>query len=111
MQFEVLIPITLFVAIAASIKFVMEYRFRRRMVETQASETLVQAMLAADEQSRRTSALKWGIVLTVIGLAFGLIDLVGLGPEDPSTYGLLIGSAGLGMLGFHFYVRRSGTAA
>ncbi|MCK7594378.1 hypothetical protein [Pseudomarimonas salicorniae] len=108
MQFEFLIPIVLFIAIAASIKFVMEYRFRRRLAETHASEDLVRAMLVADEQGRRTGALKWGIVLTLVGFAFGLIDLLGLGPDDPATYGFLIGSAGLGMLGFHFYSRQSG---
>lgn len=106
MQLEMLIPVSLFIAIAASIKFVMEYRFRRKLAETHASEDLVKAMLLADEQSRRTAALKWGIVLVLLGLAFGLIDLLGLGPHDPATIGLLLGSAGVGMLGFHWIARK-----
>ena len=69
-NFEFLIPITLFFSIALSIKFVVDGRFRRRLAETHASEDLVKAMLAADEVSRRHASLKWGIVLTAIGVAF-----------------------------------------
>ena len=58
-------------------------------------------MLVADEQARRLSALKWGLVLTAMGGALCLIDAFGLGVEDPTAFGLLIGFAGLGMLAYH----------
>lgn len=106
-DFEFLIPIALFFCIAISIKFIVDGRFRRRLAETHASEDLVKAMLAADEVARRHAALKWGIVLTAIGVAFGLIDLINLDADSPATYGLLIGSAGLGMLGFHMADRKA----
>jgi len=101
MNFEILIPITLFVCIVVAIKVVVESRFKRRLAETNTSEDLIRAMLAADEQSRRVSALKWGIVLTLVGVAFGIIDLVNLSSGAPATWGLLIAAAGAGMLGFH----------
>lgn len=105
-NFEFLIPITLFFCIAMSIKFIVDGRFRRRLAETHASEELVKAMLAADERARRYDALKWGIVLTALGVSFGIIDLANLDADSPATYGLLIGSAGLGMLGFHILGRK-----
>jgi hypothetical protein len=105
---EVLIPITLFLCIAASIKFIVDARLRRRIAETNPSEELMKAMLQADEHARRTNALKWGLVLTVVGLAFGLIDGLGLDGGDPATFGLLIGAAGVAMLGFHALSRRGG---
>lgn len=106
MNVDFLIPITAFLSTVAIIKIVVDSRLRRRLAETNASEDLIRAMLAADEQSRSLSALKWGIVLTVVGLAFGLIDLLNLDGNDPATFGLLIGSAGLGMLGFHAFAAR-----
>lgn len=106
MDFAMLIPITAFLSTVAIIKIVVDSRLRRRLAETHASEDLIRAMLTADEQSRSLSALKWGIVLTVVGLAFGLIDLLNLDGNDPATFGLLIGSAGVGMLGFHVFAAR-----
>ena len=106
MNFEILIPITLFVCIVMAIKVVVDSRFKRRLAETNASEDLIRAMLSADEQARRGAALKWGIVLTLIGMAFGLIDVMNLSPDSPATWGLLIGTAGAGMLGFHFVSNR-----
>lgn len=108
MDFALLVPITMVISTVAIIKIIVDSRLRRRLAETHASEDLIRAMLTADEQSRSQSALKWGIVLTVLGLAFGLIDLLSLDANDPATFGLLIGSAGVGMLGFHLLVARKG---
>jgi len=108
MQLEFLIPITLFICIVMAIKVVVDSRFKRRLAETHASEDLIKAMLLADEQSRRVAALKWGIVLTLIGLAFGLIDALKLPADAPAAWGLLIGAAGVGMLGFHAISTRKG---
>lgn len=103
---EVLIPITLFLSIAATIKFIVDARLRRRLVEINPSEELLKAMLQADEHARRTNALKWGMVLTIVGIAFGVIDGLGLDGGDPASFGLLIGGAGIAMLGFHALSRR-----
>jgi len=103
---EAMIPVALFVCIALSIKFVVDARVRRRLAETHASEDLIRAMLQAEDQYRRVGALKWGIVFTLVGIAFGLIDALGLDPDAPATFGLLIGAAGVGMLGFHVISQR-----
>lgn len=106
MDFALLVPIAMVISVVAIIKIVTDSRLRRRLAETNASEDLIRAMLTADEQSRSLAALKWGIVLTVVGLALGLISALHLDGNDPATFGLLIGSAGLGMLGFHFIAAR-----
>ena len=102
----VFIPIVLFICIVWAIKIVVESRLRRRLAETHASEDLVRAMLLADEQNRRLSALKWGMVLVLVGVSFGLIDVLNLRADDAATFGLLIGAAGLGMLGYHLISQR-----
>ena len=107
MEFGLLVPITALICIVMAIKVIVEARLRSRMAETNASEDLVKSMLVADEQSRRLSALKWGLVLTLIGLAFGLISAMHLDSQDPGTWGLLIGAAGIGMLVYHAIANRA----
>ena len=107
MEFGLLVPITALICTVMAIKVIVEARLRSRMAETNASEDLVKSMLVADEQSRRLSALKWGLVLTLIGLAFGLISAMHLDSQDPGTWGLLNGAAGIGMLVYHAIANRA----
>ena len=106
MDFALLIPIAAFIAIVMAIKIIVETRLRRRLAETNASEDLIKSMLQADEQSRRLSALKWGLVMVLLGSAFGLISAFGLDSDNPGTWGLLIGFAGVGMLAYHAIANR-----
>jgi hypothetical protein len=107
MDFALLIPISFFLAVVLTIKIIVDSRLRRRLAETNASEDLIKSMLQADETSRRLSALKWGLVLTLTGLAFGLISALHLDSDNPGTWGLLIGAAGVGMLGYHAIANRA----
>lgn len=101
------IPMVGFVCLVAIIKVVTDNRVRRRMAETHATEDLVRSMMEADERSRHESSLKWGLVALLIGAAFVLVDLFGLSPEQPSTYGMIIIAGGIGLLAYHRL--RSGT--
>ena len=106
MDFALLIPLGGIIGIVMAIKIIVDSRLRRRLAETNASEDLIKSMLHADEQSRRLSALKWGLVLTLLGLSFGLISALHLDSDNPGTWGLLIGAAGIGMLAYHGIVNR-----
>jgi hypothetical protein len=101
MDFALFVPIAFFVAVVMAIKVIVDSRMRRRMAETNASEELFKSMLVADEQARRLSALKWGLVLTLLGGAFGIIDAANLGSDDPGAWGILLAAAGIGMLAYH----------
>lgn len=106
MDFALLIPISLFVCVVYAIKVVVDGRMRRRLAETNGSEELFKAMLVADEQSRRLGALKWGMVLTAVGVSFFIQQVLKLGPEDPATFGLFFVAAGAGLLGYHLLASR-----
>jgi hypothetical protein len=106
MQLEMFVPIVLFVCITYAIKVIMDGRVRQRLAQSGASEDLVRTMLAADEQNRKVSSLKWGMVLVLVGVAFGIIDIFNLDAGAPATFGIVIGAAGLGMLGFHALANR-----
>jgi hypothetical protein len=106
MQIEMFIPIVLFICITYAIKVIMDGRVRSKLAQSGASEDLVRTMLAADEQNRKVSSLKWGLVFVLVGLAFGLIDVLDLAADAPATFGIVILAAGLGMLGFHGLANR-----
>lgn len=103
----ILIPFFLALCIVVIIRIVVEARLRRRLAETHATDDLVRSLTNADEELRRQSSLKWGLVLVLMGVSLCLIDLFGLGVEDPTAFGLLIGSAGIGMLAYHALRRPS----
>ena len=98
---SLLIPMVLAVCVVVSIKIVMEARLRRRLSETHASDELVRAIFEADEKSRHLATLKWGLVLVLMGAAFGLIQLFRLRAEDPAAIGLLFAAAGVALIGFY----------
>jgi hypothetical protein len=106
MDAALLVPITLFISVVMAIKVIVDSRLRRRLAESNASGDLIKSMLEADEQGRRHSALKWGLVLTLIGLAFGLISGLHLDSDNPGAWGILIGAAGVGMLAYHAIANR-----
>jgi hypothetical protein len=106
MDFEIFIPIALFASIAYIVKAVVDSRVRRRLVETSATEALAQSLMESDERSRQMSALKWGLVLSAIGAAFGVIEVLDLEAGTQGTFGLLAFFAGAGLLTCHALLQR-----
>ena len=103
-----MIPISLFICIAYSIKVVVDAMVRRRMVNAGGSEDLVNSILRDEEQRRRHSSLRWGIVLLSVGLGFGLIQWFGWQEVTPGLVAVLAGATGLGNLAFFAISRRIG---
>jgi len=106
MNFELLIPITLFVCIAYAIKVVADMLVRRRLVEGNGSEELVRAMIAAEADRSRTGSLRWGIVMVALALGFGLVEAGGWQELTPGVVAVLLGATGLGNLAFYLIARR-----
>jgi hypothetical protein len=107
-NFEILIPITLFVCIAYAIKAIVDARVRRQMVTVGGSEELVRSVLQGDELRRRHSSLHWGIVLVALAIGFGLIQAFGWQDLTPGLVAVLAGATGLGNLAFYAIARRLG---
>lgn len=106
MDFAYLIPISLFVCIVVAIKVIVDARLRRRLAETNPSEELMKQMMAADAIDRRLSALKWGLVMTLLGGAFGIIGATNLSSDSPGAWGILFAAAGIGLLAYHTLANR-----
>ena len=106
MNFEALIPITMFICIAYAIKVVVDARVRRQMVNAGGSEELVNSVLRDEELRRRYSSLRWGIVLVALALGFGLIQWFGWQEVTPGMVAVLAGATGLGNLAFFAISRK-----
>ena len=107
MHFEILIPITLFVCVAWSIKTVVEAYTRRRIIESRGSDELVRSLLEGEATRRRLSSLHWGCVLLALAAGFGLVEwLVTADRVTPGAIALLLGATGLGNLGYYLVERR-----
>ncbi|BFI94876.1 MAG: hypothetical protein RSP_03860 [Rhodanobacter sp.] len=106
MNFGDLIPISLFICIAYTIKVCVDAMVRKRMVATGGSADLVASVLRDEELRRRHSSLRWGIVLLSVALGFGLIQWFGWQEVTPGMVAVLAGATGLGNLVFFALSRR-----
>ena len=108
MNFELLIPITLFVCIAYSIKAVVDARVRKQLVASNGAPDLVRNILQGDETNRRLSSLRWGITMVALAVAFGVVEAAGWTDITPGVIALLLGAVGLGNLAFYAMSRKLG---
>ena len=106
MNFEILIPITLFVCIAWTIKAVLDARVRRQMVESNGSQDLVRSIMEGEETRRRHGSLRWGIVLLALGIGFTAVELQGVQEVTPGVIAALLVATGLGNLAYFLAARR-----
>ena len=91
MNFDLLIPITLFASIAYSIKAVVDAYTRRRIIESRGSEELVRSLLEGEATRRRLAALQWGSVCLALAVGFGLVELTGSPPASSPSCSVLPG--------------------
>jgi hypothetical protein len=96
-----LIPITLFICIAYSIKVVADTYMRRRIIQAHGTDALVRLLLESDITRRHQLSLHWGCVLSTLAAGFGLVELSGVDRVTPGTIALLLGATGLGNLGYY----------
>jgi hypothetical protein len=108
MDFDFIIPVTLFVCIAYAIKVTVDARVRRKMIDSNGSQELMQSIVAGDEASRRHASLRWGIVLVCLAVAFGVIQSFGRHEINPGDIALLLGATGVGNLVYYAIARKLG---
>ena len=108
MNFDLLIPVTLFVCIAYAIKAVVDARVRKQLVSSNGSPELVASILRADETNRRLSSLRWGITLVMLALGFGIVEAAGWREITPGVIAVLVGAVGLGNLASFAAARKLG---
>ena len=108
MNFELMIPISLFVCIAYSIKAVVDARVRKQLVASNGDPSLVRSILEGDETARRLSSLRWGITLVALSIGFAIVEAAGWREITPGVIAVLVGAVGIGNLGSFAASRKLG---
>ena len=106
MNFEILIPITLFLAIAYVIKVIVDARVRKALIGANGSEDLVRSIMAGEDMRQKHSSLRWGVTLVAVGIGFGLIEAGGWQEITPGVIAVLALATGVGNLAYYFLTRR-----
>ena len=108
MEAGLLVPITLFAAIAYSIKAVVDARVRKQLVASNGAPDLVRSILEGDEVNRRLSSLRWGITLVALSIGFAIVEAAGWREITPGVIAVLVGAVGIGNLGSFAASRKLG---
>ncbi len=104
----IVVPVALFACITYAIKVCVDAMVRRRMVDSGGSAELVDSVLRDEQQRRRHSSLRWGVVLLSVALGFGLIQWFGWQELTPGLVAVLAGATGLGNLVYFAISRKLG---
>jgi hypothetical protein len=107
---EVLVPISLFVSIALVIKWIVEARFRGKMIQAGVTGDLQRQWFEEEVNQRRHSALRWGCVLVLVAAGFGIIQAAGWQELNPGVVAILAACTGIGNLIYYAISRRIPTA-
>lgn len=106
MNFDILIPITLFVCITYAIKAVVDARVRRQMVDSNGSQELVRSVVESEEARRRNGSLRWGVVLVALAVGFALLEAFDWKDPSPGLFAIVLAATGLGNLAYFVAARR-----
>jgi uncharacterized membrane protein YedE/YeeE len=101
-----LVLIALFIAIAYTIRAVVEARARTKLLQSNPTESLVHSILRREERARRHTSLRWGIVVTCLAAGFMVVELMNWEEVSPGVIAVLLGATGLGNILSYFVCRR-----
>jgi hypothetical protein len=106
MDFDLLIPITLFLCVTYAIKALLDARTRAKLIAANGSEELIRSLVQNEEQQRRHASVRWGVVLVCLAVGFALIEYFGWNEVTPGAIAVLLGATGVGNL-VSFAISRS----
>lgn len=107
MDLEFLIPIVLFVCIYLAIKAVVDGYARRKLVQSSGSEDMLRTLIDGEETRRRQASLRWGVILVVLAVGFGLLEAFDWKEPSPGLFAILLGATGLGNLAAYYLARKA----
>ncbi|WP_233510965.1 hypothetical protein [Dyella psychrodurans] len=107
---HVLVPLTLFVCITFgityAIKLLVSARVRIKMLQACESKELIDSIVRGEDHLGRMASLRWGLVLALEGLGFGVIQIAGWTTITPGAVAVLLGAFGLGSLIYFVVAQR-----
>lgn len=107
MDFDLLIPIVLFLCITYAIKAFIDARMRSKLIASNTSEELLRSLVKSEEQQARQASLRWGVVLTCLAVGFALIESFGWTDVTPGAIAVLLGATGVGNIIVYSIARKN----
>jgi hypothetical protein len=102
----VLIGIFLFTSFFLGIiRLILDGRVKRKMLDKEVSENIVEKYLQPTNTDSKSTAIKWFFVLVCIGLGLTIINLTL--PVGIHSIAIMSFSIALSFLGYFYYVKRS----
>jgi hypothetical protein len=80
---------------------------KRRLTAAHVSDETIRALRASDREGAVAGALRWGLVLSGLGVALVMIQFLPFDFTDPIAYGLMLLFAGGGLLAHYAILDRS----
>jgi hypothetical protein len=93
----IVVPLALFFAVVFVIKLLVDARMRYLFFQSGSPE-VVAALFAGEEKLRRTSSLRWGLVLTCLALGLAIATQAQWSAFSLPGLAVLLGAAGIGNL-------------
>jgi hypothetical protein len=95
-HYEAIVLIALFATIGLTIKTIVDARARTKLLQSNAPESLVHAILQREERRRQHSHLRWGIVILFLAAGFMAVELMNRNEVTPGVIAVLLAATGLG---------------
>lgn len=106
MQSEIIIVPAIFFSFVAMIKIIGDNRTRQMLIQKGLVDENIKYLYKTGAADNVPSAIKWGLVLIGIGLAFIIGQLVPYELRGEITVGGIFILAGLGLVIYYFLARR-----
>jgi len=103
MDKEFLIPIAFFAMVALIVKFVIDHKTRRLLIEKGMVDEKVKYLFKNGTQL--LSSMKWGMVLIGIGLALLISQIFRYSISEEAGIGLMFLFAGIGFIIYYFMAK------
>jgi hypothetical protein len=87
------------------IRLILDGRVKRKMLDKEVSENIVEKYLQPTNTDSKSTAIKWFFVLVCIGLGLTIINLTQ--PVGIHSIAIMSFSIALSFLGYFYYVKRS----
>jgi hypothetical protein len=96
-----------FVAAVMITKILADNWTKRRLTAAHVSDETIRELHARDREGAVVGALRWGLVLCGVGVALVMIQFLPFDFTDPIAYGLMLLSAGGGLLAHYAILGRA----
>ena len=108
MDMEFIVPVVLFISFTWMVKALSDNKTKRMIIDKVGLNENIR-FLYDDSKKHLGASLKWGMVLSALGIALFIYRLFFYRESEEVMFGLLFLAAGLGLIVYYFAARQKQT--